>query len=151
MDESLSTPRLYGSAIAIVSGAYSLWLATTGTGMTGSAWLMTLLGVIVLLHGVVLLTPLATTLGSASGPLMIAYAVLMLLNQAWMTTGWIGGGGTGGMDGGMGGMDPAMVGPDAGMIAIAVLMLASGIIMTVRSGRMAGGVPDEDMDDRMTE
>lgn len=145
MDDSFSATRLYGSSIAIVSGVYSLWLATTGAGMTGSAWLMLLLGVVVLLHGVVLVTPLAESLGSASGPLMIAYAVVMLLNQAWMgarRTWWGGtdggmGGPMGGMDGGMGsmwGMDGTMMaGPNVGMIAIAILMLVSGVIMTVGS------------------
>lgn len=139
MDDSLSPTRLYGSAIAIVSGAYSLWLATGGTAMTGSAWLMLLLGVVVLLHGVVLVTPLADSLGSASGPLMIVYAAIMLLNQAWVSarrTWWGGtdgsmGGPMGGMDGPMGGIDGGMMaGPNAGMIAVAVLMLVSGVIMT---------------------
>lgn len=132
-----SSTRLYGSVIAIVSGAYSLWLATGGTGMTGSGWLMLLLGAVVLLHGVTLLTPIAATIGSASGPLMIAYAVLMLLNQVWMAGRTDSGGmdgGMGGMDGGMGGMDGAAIAsPDAGMIAIAVIMFASGVIMTFRS------------------
>lgn len=155
MDDGLSTTRLYGSVIAIVSGAYSLWLATSGADMTNSAWLMLALGLVVLLHGVVLVTPLASSLGRASGPLMIAYAVVMLLNQAWMTTdmgtGGMDGGMDGGMNGGMGGMDPAMAGPDAGMVAIAILMLASGIIMTVRSGRMAGADASGEMGDRMSE
>lgn len=133
MDRRISSTRLYGSVIAIVSGVYSLWLATGGAGMTGSAWLMLLLGVIVLLHGVVLVTPLAATIGSASGPLMIVYAALMLVNQVWMAS-RSDSGSVGGMDGGMGGMDgAAMMGPDAGMIAIAVLMFASGVIMTLRS------------------
>ena len=154
MDRSFSPTRLYGSSIAIVSGVYSLWLATSGTAMTGGAWLMLLLGVVVLLHGVVLVTPLAESLGSASGPLMIVYAVLMLLNQAWMGTRqmWWGstdgmGGPMDGMNGGMGGtiggMDGAMMaGPNAGMIAIAVLMLVSGVIMTVG--------PDTEMSDGMS-
>lgn len=142
----LSTTRLYGSVIAIVSGVYSLWLATAwGGGMTASAWFMLAVGVVVVLHGIVLLTPLAESLGTASGPLMIVYAVVMLLNQGWMASGM----GTrtdgsmdgtnGGMNGGMGGeigggmVDGAVMGADVGMVAIAVIMLASGIIMTVRS------------------
>jgi hypothetical protein len=149
MDDGLSPTRLYGSAIAIVSGVYSLWLATGGTAMTGGAWLMLLLGIVVLVHGVVLVTPLADSLGSASGPLMIVYAVVMLLNQAWVgarRTWWGGTGGSmGGMDGGMGGSMGAvdggmMAGPNAGMIAIAILMLVSGVIMTVGSG---DGMADE--------
>lgn len=33
-------------------------------------------------HGIILLTPLTDRLGSASGPLMIGYAIVMVLNQA---------------------------------------------------------------------
>lgn len=140
--ERISTMRLYGSAIALVSGAYSTYLATTGAGMTGSAWLMLALGLVVLVHGVVLLTPLAASLGAASGPLMIVYAVLMLGNQAWMAT--MDGAGMGGGMGGMGGMNgmnsmAGGAGWDPGMVAIAVLMLGSGIIMTVRRDMMASG------------
>ncbi|WP_232700503.1 hypothetical protein [Halobacterium wangiae] len=144
----VSTMRLYGASVALVSGGYSLYQATTGmatsgtgmmgTGMTGSAWFMAALGVVVLVHGAVLLTPAASSLGRASGPLMVVYAVLMLVNQAWLATAW-GGGMTGGgtmNDGSMrSGMDAAM-GADAGMVAIAVLMLASGVIMTQRKEMM---------------
>ena len=145
----VSTMRLYGASVALVSGGYSLYQATTGmatsatgmmgTGMTGSAWFMAALGVVVLVHGAVLLTPAATALGRASGPLMVVYSVLMLVNQAWLATTGRGGmmnGSTmndGSMSDGMqSGMDAAM-GADAGMVAIAVLMLASGVIMTQRS------------------
>lgn len=148
MPESQSTVRLYGSAIALVSGGYSLLLATTGAEMTGAAWLMLALGLVVLVHGVLLLTPAAARIGAASGPLMLAYAVVMLLNQAWIATadptgGMNGLNGMGGM-GGMGGMDgmtgiSAGMGWDAGMVALAVLMLASGVIMTTRRGTMEGG------------
>jgi hypothetical protein len=122
---------LYGSAIALVSGGYSLFLATTGPDMTGSAWLMLALGLVVIVHGIALVTPYAAAIADVSGLLMIAYAVLMLLNQAWMTT--MDGSGTGGMNG-MDSMATGM-GPDAGMVAIALLMLASGVIMhTNRDG-----------------
>lgn len=132
MPERFSTMRLYGSVIALVSGGYSIYLATTGSGMVTSAWLMLVLGVIVFVHGVALLTPLAARLGSASGPLMLVYAVLMLLNQVWMTSM-----GSSGMGSGMNGMDgmnsvAGSMGWDAGMVAIALLMLASGAIMTTR-------------------
>jgi hypothetical protein len=91
----------------------------------------------------VLLTPAAARLGGASGPLMLGYAALMLLNQLRLAAGWttMGTGGTGGAGMGGTGMDgmgstagAAAMGADAGMVAIAVLMLASGIIMTVRPG-----------------
>jgi len=131
----VSNTRLYGAAIGVVSGGYSLWSASTGAMGTGG-WLMLVLGAVVLVHGVLLLTEYADPLGDASGPLMIAYAVLMLLNQALLGSGTMDGM-SGGMDGGMGGgMQGGMAGPtagmgwDAGMAALAVLMLLSGVIMT---------------------
>lgn len=149
------TTRQYGAAIALVSGLYSLLSVTTGNGMmsSNSGLLMALLGVIVLVHGVVLLTPYASWLGNASGPLMIGYSLLMLLNQALVgVTGsmdWGMGSGMGsgsGMDGGMGGgmsggMGSSMtagMGWDLGMVALAVLMILSGIIMTQRRDTESG-------------
>ncbi|MCL7417611.1 MAG: hypothetical protein M8354_07205 [Halalkalicoccus sp.] len=54
-----STIRQYGAAIALVSGVYSLLSATGGRGMmsSNSGLLMAFLGVIVIVRGVVLLTP----------------------------------------------------------------------------------------------
>jgi len=138
----VSDTRLYGAAIGVVSGGYSLWSASTATAMGTGGWLMALLGVVVLVHGVVLLTDYADRLGDASGPLMIGYSVLMLLNQALVGTGMTGGMGSG-MNGGMGGGSMSgtagSMGWDAGMVALAVLMLLSGVIMTQRTaddGRM---------------
>lgn len=134
MSERISTMRLYASAIALVSGSYSVYLATTGPDMTSTAWLMLVLGVVVVGHGLVLLVPSAMRLRGVSGPLMLAYALAMLGMQAWMELD-----GGGGMGGGMPGMtDPPLadVGWDEGMIALAVLMLASGAIMIVRRGAM---------------
>lgn len=139
--------RLYGSAIAVVSGIYSVWMASLVRG-TGTRWFMLLLGAVVIVHGLVLLTDLAGRIGSFSGPLMIGYAVLMLAAQAWMGMTprgpMDGGGATGGMGGGGGmagataggGMETATMGADPGMVAIAVLMLLSGAIMTIRSEMM---------------
>lgn len=152
-----STTRLYGAAIAITSGVYSLvsagfgggtmgpdgMMGPTGTmGSTGlgiAGWLMLAVGVIVVVHGVVLLTPAVDRLGSASGPLMIAYSLVMLLLQALGATGTVGGmgmtgargGGMGSM-GGMGSTTTAGMGWDLGMVALAALMLFSGIVMTTR-------------------
>lgn len=125
----IPTVRLYGSAIALVSGAYSVWASSTVA--TASSWLMLALGVVVILHGVVLLTELAARLGDASGPLMIGYSALMLANQGWMATM-----DRGTMDGGTmnGGMSSVGMSWDPGMAALAVLMLASGLIMTRRRG-----------------
>jgi hypothetical protein len=142
-----TTARQYGAAIALVSGLYSLLSVTTGAGMmqSSSGLLMALLGVVVVVHGVVLLTPYASRLGNASGPLMVGYSLLMLLNQSLVgVTGsmnWgMGSGMESGMDSGMGsgmngGMDAGMsvgMGWDLGMVALAVLMLVSGVIMTNR-------------------
>jgi len=144
---SISTMRLYGAIIALVSGTYSIYLSTTGIEMTTGAWLMAVLGGIVVVHGVVLVTPVVGALGSYSGPLMLLYSLVMLLNQlrlATTATGMDDGMGSGmndGMSSGMSsGMDAGtagMAGADPGMVAIAVLMLASGIIMTSRAEMMS--------------
>lgn len=134
-----ATTRQYGAAIALVSGLYSLVSATWGGGMmrtrSSGRLLVALLGIVVVVHGVVLLTPYADRLGSASGPLMIAYSLVMLLDQALV-------GATGSTNWGMaGGMGPGMttgMGWDLGMVALALLMLISGIIMTNRRGGDAG-------------
>lgn len=114
--------RLYASSIAIVSGAYSIGSVLFMDSMAGAGtWIMLLVGIIVVLHGIGLLTALAEVLGRASGPLMVLWAVVMLLNQglAASMSGWM-------MDGPM--MTPGAA--DDGMIALAILMLMSGLIMT---------------------
>jgi hypothetical protein len=109
--DPIPSARLYGAAIAIVSGVYSLVAGGGGMGMSMMAadWIMLVIGVVVVIHGVVLLTPLAANLGGISGPLMILWSLIMLGNQL-----------------------VGMTGVDGGMIAIAVLMLVSGLIMTLR-------------------
>lgn len=134
--------RLYGAVIALVSGTYSIYLSTTGIEMTTGAWLMAVLGGIVVVHGIVLVTPAIRILGAYSGPLMLLYSLLMLLNQlrlATIATGMNAEMGSGMNDGMTAGTSPGMAGTagaDPGMIAIAALMLASGIIMTSRSAMM---------------
>lgn len=98
--------------------------------MVTSSWLMGLLGVVVIIHGTLLLTDFADRLGNTSGPLMIGYAIVMLLNQAMLGTGMMDDGSGMGMSGGMGGsaMTTGMSW-DAGMVALATLMLVSGVIM----------------------
>ncbi len=125
----MSTMRLYGGAVAIVSGGYSLYLSTAVTMMSAPAWFMFALGLIVMVHGILLLTPLASRLGAGSGIAMTVYSVLMLLNQGWMLT-------MGTPIGMVGGAMTRSMGWNPGMIAIAALMLASGIIMTVRREMM---------------
>jgi hypothetical protein len=110
--------RLYGAAIAIVSGTYSVVSATIGMGPMGVGGLvMLVVGILVLAHGVALLTTAAAVLGRASGPLMIVWAAIMLLNQLLTATlpGWTMGG---------------SMRWDGGMVAIALIMLASGLIMS---------------------
>lgn len=139
-DRAVPTTSLYAAAIAVVSGGYSILAATGGSTMTAGAWVMLLVGVVALVHGIVLATPASTRLGGWSGPLMIAYAVIMLVNRAVLPMGAGGmmGSGTGGMmdSGGMMGGYVSTMGPAGGpgMVALAILMLASGLIMTVRSG-----------------
>lgn len=135
----VSNTRLYGAAIAFTSGLYSLWSASTASRMVTSGWLMLVLGVVVVVHGAVLLTDYADRLGDASGPLMVAYALVMLLNQSLLGTGMMADGSGMGMNGGMSGsaMTTGM-GWDAGMVALAVLMLFSGLIMH-RDGGMGNG------------
>lgn len=150
-----TTTRQYGAAIALVSGLYALVTATLGGGMTGSASaaVMALLGVVVVAHGVALLTPYASRLGDASGPLMIVYALVMILNRALVratgSANWGMGGTRGpmgpGMHGGMGtgaggaaGVGMAGGGWNLGLVALAVLLLVSGVIMTARDGESGG-------------
>lgn len=132
----VSNTRLYGATIAVVSGAYSLASALTGSRMGGVAWAMALLGGVVVVHGAILLTDVADRLGGVGGPLMVAYAVLMLLLQGLLAAGLANRDGMGsGMDGGMGGSPmTGGMGWDAGMVALAVLMLASGLVMTRAEG-----------------
>lgn len=134
----VSNTRLYGAAIAFASGLYSLWSASTASRMVASAWVMSVLGVVVIVHGAVLLTEYADRLGGASGPLMVAYAAVMLLNQALLGTGVLADGSGMGMTDGMGsGSGMGMTGDmgwDAGMVALAALMLVSGIVMSRSSG-----------------
>lgn len=138
----VSNTRLYGASIAFVSGLYSLWSASMASRMVTSSWLMGLLGIVVIVHGAVLLTDYAEKLGGASGPLMVVYSVVMLLNQVLLGTGMMDDGSGMGMNTGMGGSSmTAGMGWDAGMVALAVLMLVSGVIMTNRdSAETAGGM-----------
>ena len=124
-----STPRLYASAIAIVSGAYSLVGAAGMEELGLGGVVMLVLGVVVLVHGTLLLTPAASRLRRVSGPAMILWAALMLGNQALLATmpAWGMGSAFGGTMGGA--MDSAMSW-DAGMTGMALLMLLSGLIMT---------------------
>lgn len=138
-----SALRLYASSIAIVSGAYSLLSAGAAAigevpmmsgplGALGTGGLVMLaLGVVVLVHGIVLVTPAAARIRRVSGPLMILWATMMLGNQALLAAmpGW---GMSGASTGSMGGAMASLVGWDPGMVAIAILMLSSGLIMSVR-------------------
>ncbi len=116
--------RLYASAIAVVSGIYSIASATSGgmASMPMSSSVMLVLGLVVLVHGIALLTPLADGFARVSGPLMLVWSGLMLGNQALAATA---------------DSRPMMSegSGDGGMVAIALLMLVSGLIM-IRSQAM---------------
>ena len=110
--------RLYASTIAIVSGSYSIASAVGAMGamMPMGESVMLLIGAVVLVHGIVLLTPAARRLGRLSGPLMVVWAAVMIGNEliAALTSG--------------GAM--RSVSWDGGMVSLAILMLASGVIMS---------------------
>lgn len=119
-----ATYRLYGAAIALVSGTYSMWSASMASAFDMNAWLMLVLGAIVVIHGVLLLTQFVARLGSLSGPLMVGYALFMLGHQALLALELVG------TEGGAG-MEPvrSTMAFDGGMVALAALMLISGVLM----------------------
>ena len=119
---AIGDTRLYAVAIALVSGAYSIASAFVGAMgvMPMSDTIMLVIGVVVLVHGIVLLTPLAGRLGRASGALMVLWAGIMVGNQL-LTASMSASG---------------MASWDAGMIALAVLMFFSGLIMSRGQGTM---------------
>jgi len=140
----VTNTRLYGAAIAAASGLYSLWSATTASRMVTAGWIMAAVGVVVLVHGAVLLTDEADRLGASSGALMVGYAVVMLLVQALLGADMLAGGEPTGMDGmgSMGGMGEtaSAMGWDAGMVTLAALMLVSGLIMLRQGDEHGGGM-----------
>jgi hypothetical protein len=116
--DAISDMRLYGAAIALASGIYSIVSSLGDPGMMPmSDSVMLIIGVAVVAHGLWLLTPAAERHGAVSGPLMTVWAALMLANQALSAL-----------------TDSMMASPDGGMVTLAVLMLASGILMTYRRG-----------------
>ncbi|MDQ4035760.1 MAG: hypothetical protein M3153_07500 [Chloroflexota bacterium] len=144
---TISTTRPYASSIAIVSGAYAVGSATVAmmrapamselpAALSIGGWVMLAVGMAVLAHGIVLLTPRVNLLERASGPLMVLWAAIMLLNQGLLAAvpGW---GMTGALGDTIGSPMTFGMGWDAGMVAIAILMLASGLIMNRH--RMSNG------------
>lgn len=119
--------RLYDAAIAFVSGVYFLWSASMVSRMMASSWLLGVLGAIVIVYGAVLLSSYSAQLGTTGGPLMMAYSVVMLLNQGLLSMGIMAG--DSGMGMGRNGMATIMEW-DLGKVAFASLMLISGFIMT---------------------
>jgi len=145
-----STTRLFASSIAIVSGLYAIsssavammrapMMTEVSAALGIGGWIMLGVGIMVLGHGIILLTPLAGFLARTSGPLMMLWAGIMLVDQALLAAlpGW----GIPGsrMDSGMSSSMTSGMGWDAGMVAIAVLMLASGLIMSSH-GSSDGGM-----------
>ena len=137
-DNGGSTTSVYAAAIALVSGGYSLLVGLAGIdvsfGMSGpqieivtSVWIMLLLGIVVLIHGVALLRLSGGRFRTISGLLMIGYSIVMMLNQALVGTGTFNGSGMAASSMRNG----AAVGTswDGGVVALAILMLISGILM----------------------
>jgi hypothetical protein len=125
---TVSTTRLYAASIAVVSGVYAIASASIGlrdepmlleADRTLAGWVMLGIGAVVLVHGLILLTPAERAIGRASGPLMVLWAVIMLVQQ-WLV----------GMSAERSMMP--MMDADPGMVAIAILMLVSGLIMIAR-------------------
>ena len=138
----LSATTLYASSIAIVSGIYAVSSpliamirapAMTDPDAPGiGGWIMLGVGIVVLLHGIALLTPVSASLRRTSGPLMVVWAAIMLLNQLLLAA--VPGFGMAAAPAGemMGSPMASGTSWDAGMVAIAILMLASGLIMINR-------------------
>lgn len=116
-----SNLRLYASAIAIVSGLHGIYVTTTGVQMTANAWFMLAVGLLVTMHGLILLTPRAPG-PLASGVRMIVYGVIMIADPILVAT-------RQGVPGGPLSADPIA---SMGTIAFGVLLLVSGAIMVVR-------------------
>jgi hypothetical protein len=121
----ISATRLYGSSIAVISGLYSIISALSGAmrtpmmepaaGLGLSGLIMLAVGVAVLVHGLLLLTPTSARIARVSGPLMVVWAVIMLGNQFLVLV--------------MPGLAMGAMALDGGMIALAILMLISGLFM----------------------
>lgn len=112
---SITDTRLYAAAIALASGIYSI-ASSIGDGarmVPMNEAVMLLVGIAVIAHGIVLLTPLAERLSAVSGPLMFVWAAIMLANQLVSAM-----------------SDSMMASWDAGMVGLALLMLTSGVIMS---------------------
>ncbi len=134
----ISPMRWYGGSIAIVSGVYAVIMSMIMPEMTQAGWFMLVLGLIVLVHGILLVTPLVLRWGDISGPLMLLYAALMLLQQAWLAIRQPE------MEGMNGMMETGTMTWDPGMVALALLMLISGLIMTAhRDGMKAQPTPEQ--------
>ncbi|HIJ12536.1 MAG TPA: hypothetical protein HA275_02240 [Halobacteriales archaeon] len=103
---------IYGGAIAIVSGIYSFLM---GSSFTISPFtLPTILGVIVFIHGALLLfsPDSISKFSRESGLMMMVYSILMLTNQVIMQL-----------------TSMMMAEWDIGMVSLAILMLVSGRLM----------------------
>lgn len=110
MLDDRSTMHLYGGAIGVVSGTYSL---VPGMNMMNAMPLLSsLIGLAALAHGILLFTAHADRIDRYNGPLMVAYAAGMLLVSS---TAW---------------MQPMR--EMTGMVPLALLMLVSGLIMMDR-------------------
>ena len=113
MDLSETPPELsYGGTLAIVSGIYSFLMGSSSA--MSPFTLSTILGVIVFIHGALLLfsPDSISNFSRESGLLMMVYSILMLTNQVIMQL-----------------TSMMMAEWDLGMVSLAILMLVSGRLM----------------------
>jgi|GEM_PF-1354612 uncharacterized membrane protein HdeD (DUF308 family) len=111
----LPSETVYASTLAIVSGVYSILMGYV-PGMPIRT-LVTFLGIVVILHGILLLFPSKKINLSSqdSGFLMVLYGLLMLSDQLFSQL-----------------TSSMMIGWDAGMISLSLLMLVSGRLMLIK-------------------
>jgi len=112
----LPSDTVYASTLAIISGVYSILMGYV-PGMPIKAFTI-FLGIVVILHGILLLFPLKKINFSSrdSGFLMVLYGVLMLSDQLFSQL-----------------TSSMMVGWDLGMISLSLLMLVSGRLMLMKT------------------
>ncbi len=107
-----SSEMIYGGTLAIVSGIYSFLMGYSPTMST--SLFPTVLGVIVFVHGTLLLfsPDSISKFSRESGLIMMLYSILMLTNQVILQL-----------------TSMMMAEWDLGMVSLAILMLVSGRLM----------------------
>ena len=129
---SSDTSRWYGGLVAVVAGIYAIAMAAWGPGMSYADWFLLVVGGVVFGHGVALVGGFSRRLDATSGALLVGYALVLVLSQAWL---------------GVRDDSPLQQGTlsspsvhrelgwstlpwDPGLVALAIVLLGSGVIMT---------------------